>query len=166
MTGIILLLVVGGWLWACVAMTRGLLRRWQGRPWGLPVAYAAFVALLIAPLGDEIIGKFQFNSLCAKYAVDVVDEAHALNRRVLSERRAVDRYASGTAVRIQIDPYTYRDEETKGVLASFHILTARGGWLVRMLGISETSAPLLFSSGCAPPNAFGFLKKFNMTVVN
>ncbi len=166
MTGILLLIVVGLWLWACWAMTRALMRRWKSRAWGVPAACAAFVALLVAPVADEIVGKFQFDALCAKYAVDVVDEARAVNRRVLFEPRTANQYANGTAVRIQINPFRFRDAQTEEVLASFHMLEARGGLLVRMLGISETSAPLTFGGGCEPPNAFEFLKRLNMTLLN
>ena len=66
MTGIFLILVVGLWLWACIAMTRGLLRRWKGRVWAMPAACVAFTALLVAPVSDEIVGGFQFRALCEK----------------------------------------------------------------------------------------------------
>lgn len=39
--------------------------------------------------------------------------------------------------------------------------TARTTPLSHMLGISETDAPLLFRSGCAPVDQDAFKKKFN-----
>lgn len=100
MTGILLLIVVGLWLWACWAMTRALMRRWKSRAWGVPAACAAFVALLVAPVADEIVGKFQFDALCAKYAVQTIDLKNAPNRQVIFRPRTNDTYANGTAVRI------------------------------------------------------------------
>jgi hypothetical protein len=166
MTGILLLIVVGLWLWAALAMTRALMRRWKGRPWGVPLACLAFVALLIAPIADEIVGRFQFDALCAKYAVEVVDESRAANHRVIAELRDVNQYAAGTAIRIRIKQFRYLDEGSKELLASFHMLEAKGGLLIRLLGISETSSPLTFHGACEPPNAFEFLKRLNMTVLN
>jgi hypothetical protein len=166
MTGIFLLIVVGLWLWACVAMTRALMRRWKGRPWGVPLACLAFVALLIAPVADEIVGKFQFDALCAKYAVEVIDEARARNSRVFAAPREMDALGTGAAVHIGGNQFRYLDEQTNDLLASFHVLSAKGGWFIRLLGISQTSSPLTFKAGCAPPNAFGFLKTLNMTVLN
>ena len=142
------------------------LRRLNSLAMKVAICLVLIPVLLVVPLADELIGKQQFESLCERYAVQTIDEQHAMNRRVSFERRSADEFAKGTVVRIRIDPYTYRDEETKSVLISFHILTAEGGWLIRTLGISETNAPLLFRSGCAPEDAFGFQKHFNITVVN
>jgi hypothetical protein len=166
MTGIFLLIVVGLWLWACVAMTRALMRRWKGRAWGVPAACAMFVALLVAPVADEIVGKFQFDALCSDYAVQTIDLKNAPNRQVIFRPRANDTYANGTAIQIRINPHFYEDSVTGKVLVRYHSVHARGGWLVRALGVSETSAPLIFRSACAPADEDGFKKNFNITVIN
>lgn len=166
MTGILLIGIAIAWLVAVLIITRWVIRRLKSAAAKVACTLVLFPTLLVAPLADELVGKQQFESLCKKYAVQVIDEQHAMNRRVSFERRSRDEFAEGTAVRIRIDPYVYRDEETKKVLVGFHILNAQGGWLIRTLGISETSAPILFSSGCAPQDAFAFQKKFNITVIN
>ena len=166
MTGILLITVAIAWLIAVLAATRWVVQRVNSPAMKVMNSLALFPVLLIAPLADELVGKQQFDSLCKQYAVQVIDEKHAMNRRVSFERRSNDVFAKGTAVRIRIDPYIYRDVETKNVLIRFHILTAQGGWLIRALGISETTSPLLFQPGCAPENVFGFQKEFNVTVIN
>jgi hypothetical protein len=166
MTGILLIGVAIAWMVVVLFLTRWAISSIKLVPLKIVCGLTLPLVLLAAPLTDELIGKQQFDSLCRKYAVQTIDEQHAMNRRVSFERPAGAEYAKGTAVRIRIDPYTYRDEETKKILISFHILTAQGGWLVRALGISETSAPLIFRSACAPNDAFGFQKTFNITVVN
>lgn len=166
MTGILLIGVALAWLIAVLVLTRWVSRRFRSAFAKVVCALALFPTLLVAPLADELIGMQQFAALCKKYAVQVIDEKRAMNRRVVLVIPPTTQFAEGTAVRIRIDPFTYRDEQTNEVLISFHMLNAKGGWLIRALGISETSAPLLFRSGCAPPNPFGFQKAFNIKVIN
>ncbi|RZU02312.1 hypothetical protein [Rivibacter subsaxonicus] len=166
MSGLFLLVVLIGW-----AVVAFLLARWATQLFKSPgvrvlVGVVAFPVLLLLPLVDEIIGMWQFDALCKKYAVQEIDEPHAKNRKVRYVRRGVDRYADGTLVRIRIDPIVYRDAETDQILVSYHTLEAKGGWLIRTLGISETGSPLLFNAGCAPPDQDGFKQNFNITVVN
>lgn len=166
MTGILLIGVVVAWLFAVFTFTRWTIRRFDSGVSKTVAAMVVFPALLVAPVADELIGMQQFESLCKKYAVQQIDEQHAMNRRVVYVRRTQDRFADGTALRIRIDPIVFRDAETDRILVSYHTLHATGGWLIRMLGISETNAPILFGSGCAPKDQDAFKKKFNITVIN
>lgn len=167
MTGILLLGVVAIWLIAILSIARWVVCRLFSSPGVKLLSFVMLVpVLLLMPLTDELIGAFQFGALCKKYAVQVIDERHAMGRRVVYVPRGPDRYADGTAVRIRIDPIVYKDTETNRVLVSYHTLHANGGWLIRMLGISETNAPLLFNSGCAPKEQDAFKQKFNITVIN
>jgi hypothetical protein len=166
MTGILLIIVVIAWVIAVLKITGWATRRIQLRAMKLTVFTLLSSVLLVAPVADELVGKWQFDSLCKKYAVQIIDEGIAMNRRVLYQRRTVDRFAEGTALEIRIDPIVYIDAETKKVIVSYHTLHAKGGWLIRTLGISETNAPLLFSPGCAPKDQDAFKKRFNITVIN
>lgn len=166
MTGLLLIGVVIVWIAVAVFISKWAVRSIKSPLIKVAVAVPVFAVLLVAPLGDEIVGKHQFEALCRKYAVQIIDEQHAMNLSVVSEHPSGDNYAKNTAVRIRVVPFIYRDVETKNVIVSFHWLIAEGGWLIRTLGISETNAPLTFNSGCAPEDAFGFKKKFNITVIN
>ena len=166
MTGILLFGVAFAWLIAVLILTRWVTRRFKSAIAKVVCSLALFPIVLVAPLADELVGKQQFESLCKKYAVQEIDEQHAMNRRVVSELRREDRFAEGTAVEIRIDPHVYRDAETNQVLVSYHTLHAKGGWFIRTLGISETNSPLLFRRGCAPKDQDAFKKTFNITVMN
>ena len=166
MTGILLLFFAAVWFALAVAMAYAFAWKIKNSLLRSVVAVTVFGVLLVLPVIDELIGKQQFESLCKKYAIVKIDEQHARDRRVLSTLRKEDQFAEGTAVPIRIDPYTYRDAETDEVIVSYHTLHADGGWLIRALGISETNAPLLFKSGCAPEDRYAFKKKFNITIVN
>lgn len=166
MSGLLLISVFVVWLVFVVLVIRLIVRRFK--LWGMKVVFSIliFPILLVAPLADELVGKWQFESLCKDYAVVNVDEHYAMSRRVVTEIRERDQYAKGTAVQIRIDPYVYRDSETNQVLVSYHTLHAQGGWLIRFIGISETNAPLLFNSGCAPDDRYAFKKNFKIKVIN
>ena len=166
MTGILLFGVAIAWLICVLAMTRWVARRFESMAMKVCCGLVLVPTLLVAPLADELIGKQQFESLCKKYAVQVIDEQHAPNARVESVGGSGDWYAAGTAVRIRIQPWTYQDTTTQKVVASYHTLHAEGGWFIRTLGISETRSPLLFSRSCAPPDERAFLKTFNINIVN
>lgn len=166
MTGILLIGIAIAWLVAAIAITRSVARRFNSLPVKVLGSVVLFPALLVLPMVDELIGKQQFESLCKKYAVQFIDEPHAMNRRVVLMSPRHDQFVEGTVIPIRIQPWTYKDAETDRVLVSFHTLHAKGGWLIRSLGISETSSPLLFHRGCAPKDQFEFAKKFNITVIN
>ena len=166
MTGLLLLVIAGAWLAVAVLIARAIAARFGSTLSKAAVWLLALPTLLVAPLADELVGSRQFAVLCKQYAVLVVDELNVANRRVMFERRRGDRFAEGTAVRIRVDPYTYKDVDTTRVLVSFHILTAEGGWLSRLIRVSEANAPLLFDRGCSPPDPFSFKKKFNVTLIN
>lgn len=166
MSGLLLLFVAACWLVVAAMITRRATRRFKSLAAKIAIGTLIFPLLLMAPVADEIVGARQFDALCKQYAVQVIDEEHALNRRVLSVGRAGERFVEGTAVRIRIQPWIYKDAETDKLLVSYHTLHATGGWLIRTLGISETNSPLLFRRGCGPPDQDAFKKKFNITVIN
>lgn len=166
MTGLLLLFVAAVWFALAAAIAIAFTRRIENAILRSVLGATVFGVLLVLPVLDELIGKWQFDSLCEKYAVVQVDERHAANRRVFSMLRKNDHFAEGTILQIRIDPYIYRDSETNEILVRYHLLYANGGWLIQSLGISETGAPLLFQSGCAPPDRYAFKKKFNITVLN
>jgi hypothetical protein len=165
-SGIFLIAVFIIWLIISIAVAQWVARHCKSKFMRLFSGVVVFPLLLLAPLADEVIGIFQFESLCKKYAVVEIDERNSMNRYVATEIRKKDVYAEGTAVSIRIDPYIYRDTETKQIIVSYHILHAQGGWLVRFLGISETNAPLLFGSGCEPKDVYAFKRSFDIKVVN
>jgi hypothetical protein len=166
MTGILLIVLAAAWLIVVLLITRRATWHFGSRAAKVAISLVLFPALLVAPLADELIGKWQFESLCKQYSTQEIDEHHAMNRRVLFVRRKEDRFIQGTAVRIRIDSHVYKDAETGQVLVSYYTLHAEGGWLIHALGISETNSPLLFRRACGPRDEDTFKKKFDIRVVN
>jgi hypothetical protein len=156
MTGIFLMIVVGLWLWACVAMTRALMRRWKGRAWGVPAACAAFVALLVAPVADEIIGGIQFRALCQKNAVFRVGVMKPEGRITKFSSTPSNEKMPGTAITIYHSGIRYTDVRSDELVVSFDRYLAQGGLFIRTLGISENNSPITMNHpSCSPEQALG-----------
>ena len=156
MTGIFLILVVGLWLWACIAMTRGLLRRWKGRVWAMPAACVAFTALLVAPVSDEIVGGFQFRALCEKNSAFLLAVANPAGRTTTYSSSPLNEVVSGTAIKIYHTGDKYRDAQSGELVVRSNLFVAEGGVLIRALGISEGNAPLTIGvPSCSPEKARG-----------
>lgn len=121
----------------------------------------AFMTLLVA---DELIGGYQFNKLCRESAVLRIDTEKARGRTVKVVIEPSNEILSGTAITIYHSHESFRDRATNEEIASNDWYVAKGGWFIRMLGISEGNAPITIGlPACSPPlggravaEAYGF----------
>lgn len=149
MTGILLFVLAALWLIAAVFITRFVVRKIPSPRWRPAVAVIVFLALVVGPLADDIIGGLQFKALCEERTPIKFDEARATGRTVsLIRERPLT--VPGVLVPVTEQPFRYADVDTKEVVVSFSILDAKGGWLIRRLGISETDSPITFRRSCGP----------------
>jgi hypothetical protein len=150
MTGIILLLVTGLWLyfvfWLTKVITKNFLTKWV-----MPSRILLSLAILPVPLIDEIIGGRQFEQLCKENSTIQVDRVKAAGKTVYLADRP-DMAIEGTWVPIRMQPWTFVDATTGETVVSFNTLIAGGGRFIRTLGISEGGVPLTFRSTCVPEN--------------
>jgi hypothetical protein len=165
MTGLLLLFVLGIWLTFVIWLTPKLTKAMQPGSVKKIAQFLLFLILLVAPIADEIIGGFQFRALCSEGAVVKVDEEKARGKTV-KLRSDEDSYVQSSFVPIRIQNWIYEDTKNRDVVISYQVYHATGGWLIRALGISETTSPLTFSSYCAPSNQMSIFKKLNITKVN
>ena len=167
MTGLLLLTVVGLWMWACVAITRAVLRRMPSLLWRWVVAPALFSALLILPLADEIVGGFQFRALCEKGAVLKIDAEKAKGRSVRVVIQPSNEVVLGQALRTLHTHFSYRVVDSDEEIARYDTYVVNGGWFIRALGISETNSPLLIGAPyCGPPKEGSMDKTYGFTLIN
>lgn len=164
MTGLLLLAVVALWLIAAIIITWGIVAKIPSEGWRTAAAVALFPALLIAPLADDIIGGLQFRALCEEKTVIRVDESRAAGRTVFLIRdRSIQ--LPWLLVPVIEQPWRYADVDTQEVLVSFSTLEAKGGWLIRGLGISETDAPITFKGYCGPADRSSIFQELNIRQV-
>ncbi len=125
MSGIFLIVVAIVWMTAAVAITRWTTRSFRSLGIKVLVGIVVFPVILVAPLVDELVGARQFEDLCERYAVQVIDEQHAMNRRFVSEPGEADEFAPGTTVRIRIDPWVYKTRKQTKCLSAITLCTGR-----------------------------------------
>ena len=144
-------------LWLAKKFTQNLPPRFAGAP----VTALVVVLLLTSLVADEIVGGFQFRSLCEKNAVLKINVEKIKGKRIKSSGEPYNEILKGTAVRIHHTRNVYRDVETNEELASYSSYTAKGGWFIRTIGFSDSTPPLTFSSACSanwnsPEKAYEF----------
>ena len=156
MTGIYFLIVVALWICICIVLTRALLRRLPIRPWRLPAGATAFVALFLAPVGDEIVGGFQFRALCEKNAVFHIGVEKPEGRIVRFSSNPSNEIVPRTAITIYHTGIEYTDVQSGEVVVRFDRYAAKGGAFIRALGISESNSPITMGRhACSPEQARG-----------
>jgi hypothetical protein len=169
MTGLFLLVVVLAWLVAVVFLTNWLMKRVSIKPKPVRAAMAMmmFVVLLPLPVADEIVGGFQYRALCEKNAVLRIDEAKAEGRTVKVVVDPSNEILPGTAITIYHSHLSFFDVRTNEKIAEYDRYVAKGGWFIRMLGISEGNAPITIGlPGCSPNNSGTFPKQHGLTLIN
>jgi hypothetical protein len=149
MGGLIFLTALGSGLWACMWVSAKLGNLVSSSAWRTTAKTGIFAVLLASPFIDEVIGKFQFESLCRANGIQSVDVSKARGKRVkaeYSERGLV----GGTAMPIGVDVISVRNTDTSEVLFQYRNYYAFGGWLMRYTPLSMGSrhAMLFSGNGC------------------
>jgi hypothetical protein len=169
MSGLFLLTVLGLWLVLVVfiarRLTKSITRTWLR----YGVFCMAVVGLFPLIVIDELITAPQFAKLCEEGTKLKFDPEKIWGRTVFLAESPYPR--PELAVGMLTGYYTpsrYLDATTKEQLITFTSYFLKGGVLIRTLGISETTAPLMMESYCAPlekPWQKPFLTRYSMNYV-
>ena len=165
MTGLYLGLVLAVWTWLCLtladrfsqSMARIALRRW--------VKYLLFIGLLPLPLADEIYSWSAFTRLCQSQAKLVLLDQQLAGKTIwYTGMRSLPR-TIGLLPGLE-KQWTYVVAESEAPAFRYSTFHVRGGWLMRMLGISESSSPLLLESYCTSVDAAELRRSLEVTIVD
>ena len=85
MSGIILLAVLALCLWGCIWLANKLGNLPPTPKWRTAVKAGIFIVLLASPFVDEVIGMYQFESLCKANGIEGADVSKARGKRVRGE---------------------------------------------------------------------------------
>ena len=165
MGGLIFLFLFLLWLTVCIYVA------WQAPYWFAMrklrwlVSVLVFALLLPLPLIDEIVGGWQFKKLCDVHNVIKIDKEKIRGSTIYYEPEPnVDLKNAWVSIRLQQWSHSYANGVMAMQYASLH---ANGGWLVRKLSMSESSAPLLFGASCYPTeNPVTLKKSLNVTTLD
>lgn len=167
MTGLYLLAVLAILVAVAVLVARRIARPIRNtwlRMGATALLTVAFMTLLVA---DELIGGYQFSQLCQKNAVLRIDPEKARGRTVRVENDPLNAVVPWTPITIYHSRVLFRDVKTNEQVADYDWYTAKGGWFIRMLGISEGNAPITIGlPGCSPKNSGTFPKQYGLTLIN
>ena len=167
MTGLLLLPLVGGWLWLSWFVARGLMHALRARPWRWALVPLVFAAQVSLPVADEIVGGFQFRALCAKNAdfrMGVQDPAGRVARVTIDP---LNQPVPDTAITILHSGFKYTDVQTDEVIVAFDQYVASGGALIQTLGISESNSPLTIGRPwCSPEEGVAVSHSMKFTVAD
>lgn len=169
MSGILLLAVVVGWLALSIMLSAAISRLSRGSVARTALAAVSFSVLLPLPIADELIGGYQFRQLCAANAVLRVGVPTPEGRTTKVVIQPANARVPGTAIPIFHSYLEYVDIRTGESVVSFSTYVAKGGLLIRSLGISENNSPLTIGlPGCSPERAKGEVisRTLKFTVVN
>ncbi len=168
MSGLLMIGLFITWVLASV-----MLSRWFGCKFCHPtartaVAFASFVVLLVLPVADELIGMWQLDALCKGGSTLKINAERIRGRTIRVVIRPSWAQAAGTAIPISYSRYSYQDTTTGEELASYTSYDAKGGWLIRSLGLFDSNVPLVITKPwCAPEGHSGiFAKQYGFNVIN
>lgn len=155
MTGLLILAVVSFWAAICRWLTKGIVRRaFAEHPQRRAIEAALFVMLLSLIVIDEITALPVFYSVCRSEARFVAVGDLQGKSVWLEQLRSEER--SFGLLRGVVQQRLYADAKTGAPAFHYGIVYARGGILIRSLGISPTQSPLLFDSSCVPAEFHDF----------
>lgn len=165
MTGLFLLLVFVLWGSVCLALAHGVSRSVPRAALQPLVKFLILMGLLPLPLADEIYSRSEFTRLCQDRTGLVVLDPLLAGKTVWFAGVATSPQKIGLLQGLEKRwVYVLAESEAPAFhYSSFHV---RGGGLMRFLGISETSAPLLMAHQCDPIDAVELRRRLNITVVD
>lgn len=147
MIGLLFLVGIGLWLTVAIVLSKKI-PHWLGvTKHSAVISVLLFPVLLVAPIADEIIGRWQFNRLCEREAVVTLSpdwEKVKRARRVSLPRSDV----AGALIRIYSQGSEYVDIDTGKTFMTHPHFYTYGGFLFDRLGLG-----LGGSTSCLPKNA-------------
>lgn len=164
MTGILLLFLLGLWIALLRLIVLAMMKSIKPRRVAVPVSIIFSILFMCLPVGDEVVGGIQFLSLCSNNRLFLgIDEEQLRNKTVIYQG-AKNTDLSGYILSIRKQYWSYTDPDTGKVVISWNVYRAKGGTLIRTLGISETNSPLIFNGVCYPDGGWPkIFKNLNIT---
>lgn len=151
MTGLFLIAVLGIWCGIAIFIARVLTIKVKNA-WARRLGATILVLVLLPlPVADELIAAPQFRALCEEGTKLEFDPLTIRGKTIFSKANPTPdpRITVGTLHGYYI-PWRYYDAATKELVISYRTYDIKGGLLIRLLGISEKTAPLTFTGYCGP----------------
>jgi hypothetical protein len=122
----------------------------------VPVRVFFFLVLLILPMADEIIGRWQFNRLCEREAVIWLSQDWRNVKRAIGSYHPREEVSEGM-IRIYKTVIEYIDKDTGIVFLRDISYSTYGGFLFDRLGLGLGAAET-----CSSPTASEVYRRINL----
>ncbi len=168
MSGLLFLAVSFVWLVLAIWVTRWLMRRIRTESTiaRLILMLLIFGLILASPVADEIIGGIQFRELCRENAVLRIDAEKAKGKMVREVIGPSNEVLQGTIITVYHTHLSYRDSTTGQEIASTDSYVAKGGFLIRTLGLFEGNEPLfVFPSVCSERGGHAIARAYGFKLI-
>ncbi|MCI1012612.1 hypothetical protein HWE04_02020 [Herbaspirillum sp. C7C2] len=154
MIGLLFLIVFVVWLASAFYFGRAI-PRWLGlkRAWSYLFVPLAF----LAPIVDELIGRWQFKRLCEKEAVVWLSPDWESVRAVRNVSPDSSEPVRGAVIPIRIQRLAYIDAETGRSVMTYSAVHTKGGMLLGKLGLG-----LEGTTTCWPKDELEIRKKIDI----
>lgn len=151
MTGIVLFVIGSVWIAVVIGLAIAIAGRLKNPMVRVCVGMLVCAVLLPLPVADEIVAERQFDEVCRAGAVLKLDAQRIKGHKVKLAFEPSNAPVPNIAVPATYTRVIFRDAATNEEFGSYSRYVAKGGWLIRALGISESSSPVWMSrSHCAP----------------
>lgn len=149
MIGLAVLLVMAVWavtvfvlLFVFTMKLKNKLRRWL-------LIYLLSPIIFLLPVGDEVIGAFQFKSLCSeKLFFSVGEDARGQTVTTMGIRKSP---VSNMLLPVYEENWAYKSVKSDDVVLSWNVFHSEGGWLLQWLA-GPKGGPFIFDGVCLSPN--------------
>ena len=147
MSGLILLFILAVWNLAAIFFIKFLTSKIKGGVLKIAIQIILFAVVITAPLADEIIGGFQFRTLCEAESQVKYDKDKMANIEVKSDMLAAVK-VEGLFVPVVSQTQTYTNTRTGKKVLYFKAFDADGGWLSRAISFNSVQQPYTFYGHC------------------
>ena len=160
MSGIILFLVLATWFYIVAKICGWIVSGMRPGNKKAITLIVIFTLLFIAPVGDEIVGGFQFRALCARGIKPVYNEQKARGKIV--QYKEIEIRIIKKIIPIWESTSEWVDPDTGEALVILKRYVAKGGWLSRLIRFQQGSPPIIFDGTCRSKEFFTIFDKLGI----
>jgi hypothetical protein len=170
MSGIFLLIVLGLWLALVVGIARALTKSIKHDVLRYVALTATIACLFPLIVIDEIFAAPKFRQMCSE-GTKIIFDKNTIQGTTVYRQPSNFPYPEFSLVGLRgyFVEVVYTAQLVESPVISYKWFSIKGGFLIRSLGISQTTSPLLFEGICRPqeePWQQTFIERNQLTIID
>ena len=148
----LLTVVVALFIWLSISFFLArIFTKWVRSPFRIGAIFIVTMIIFTLPAVDEIIGKYQFKSLCAKNSI--VHISDNVEGRIVYLMDTPDSKLEGYILPVKAQIWKFADIKNNEIVIDYKVLYSRGGFLGGGLHLTDDGGPVIFNGICRPQRA-------------